>query len=251
MENPTASEETFYTSLYAVQKQITSVKKEVDNPYFHSKYADLPAVWEMIGPILKENWFTLRATVVDFGGHYSLRYTLRHKDGHQDSWDYPLPEDTTNPQKTAAALTYARRVSLGMYFQIITEADDDGNKAAGLDKPAAKPSAIAVFKPKGEPVPPTAEDSEPDPVVKGDPDLGSVRAVIKACSKPKDFGDGNTSQGFVADDIWYNAYTPEHQKILLKAKGNKMPVIIEYKKKGKYKNVTNVRWVPTDVEFAK
>lgn len=246
------NEVSFYEALYKVQKEITSVKKEVENPFFHSKYADLPAVWEMIGPILKDNWFTLRATCVL---PHALRYTLRHKDGFQDSWDYPLPDDTSNPQKTAAALTYARRVSLGMYFQIITESDDDGNKASGLDnaRSAPKPSAaaIAVFKPKvAEPAPKTAEDSEPDPVIKGDPDLGSVRAVIKSAAKPKDF-DGVTSWGFVADDVWYNTANPDHADILNKSKGNKMPVIIEFKRKGKYKYVQNVRWVPTDVEFAK
>jgi len=44
-----------YTALFAVQTSVDVVRKTADNPFFKSKYADLPAVWDVVKDSLKEN----------------------------------------------------------------------------------------------------------------------------------------------------------------------------------------------------
>lgn len=56
------------------------------------------------------------------------------EDGENVVSRFPIG-DTSNPQKVGSAITYAKRYNLGQLFNIITDEDDDGNKASVKSEP--------------------------------------------------------------------------------------------------------------------
>lgn len=48
-------ESNIYSSLATFRELVSAVKKDADNPFFKSKYADLPSILEVIKEPLKES----------------------------------------------------------------------------------------------------------------------------------------------------------------------------------------------------
>lgn len=107
------------------QKKIEAVKKEAENPFFKSRYADLPSVITACKKQLNDNGIAVLQPVIgDF-----VETRLVHESGEWFSSKTRIvcakPND---PQAYGSAVTYARRYGLQSMVFMSAE-DDDGEEA--------------------------------------------------------------------------------------------------------------------------
>jgi hypothetical protein len=129
-----------YAAFIAAQTEFEVLKKESNNPYFKSKYADLAAVLDSIKPALKKHKIGIRQVIIDSPdpasevGYVCVETILFCEDGSElRGGVLKLPAARNDPQAYGSALTYARRYSLMAAVGIAGE-DDDGNAASDAIK---------------------------------------------------------------------------------------------------------------------
>lgn len=125
------------SALLKAQSEILGAKKDSENPFFKSQYADLETVWETIrGPLSKNGLSIAQPLEADEHGSY-LVTTLLHTSGQFISGRVKLIASKQDPQGYGAAITYFRRFSLASMVGVY-QVDDDGNEASGRTGPATK-----------------------------------------------------------------------------------------------------------------
>lgn len=130
------TEETFnqHELTIKILSSITALTKKKDNPFFKSKYVDLPTILQEIKPILFENecYLTQQITASEKA---TLKTQIFHKSGTVLlEATAPIPvKDINNPQNWGSAITFMKRYSLTALLGI-EEEDDDGNKATKTTK---------------------------------------------------------------------------------------------------------------------
>jgi hypothetical protein len=155
------------TSLAKAQSEIVGAKKDSDNPFFKSKYADLAACWDACREALSANGLAVIQTT-QRGEPVTIQWettdkesgevsafkvdtvelviltTLMHTSGQWISSPLPMIPRDASPQGIGSAITYGRRYGLcGMVG--VAQVDDDGNQASG------RPSGTKVgHLPKGD-----------------------------------------------------------------------------------------------------
>jgi len=156
-------------ALAKAQAIMATAKKDSQNPFFRSSYADLASVWEACREPLTQNGLS----VAQFPGFEPgnpptalVTTILLHTSGQwmAETAGAPLPDQTrkdgsvekANAQGVGSAITYLRRYALAAVASV-SPVDDDGNVASGK-KPerggAASPVRGTVPK---EPVAPTPQ----------------------------------------------------------------------------------------------
>ena len=127
-------------ALAKAQGSLTSAPKQKTNPHFKSKYADLPALWEVSRKVLSDNGLALLQLPrhVPEGG-ICIETVLTHSSGQWIADDgLFVPATKQDAQGYGSAMTYARRYSMGAILGLVSDEDDDGN---GASRPAASKSA--------------------------------------------------------------------------------------------------------------
>lgn len=121
------------TALAKAQGEMTHAKKDADNPFFKSKYADLPAVIDAARPHLAKHGLSVsQFTDIDEQSRVILISQLNHSSGQWQRSVYPLNPVKNDPQGLGSAFTYARRYTYcGLTGIAATGEDDDGNAASG------------------------------------------------------------------------------------------------------------------------
>lgn len=132
-----------FKALALFHVKMDKVKKDANNPFFHSKYASLENILDAIRVPLQECdlEFTQFPT-----GQYGLTTILFHIPSGEYLQDSYMMEPTKkDPQGAGSVITYQRRYALTSILCINVETDDDGNigthggatpdKAAENDKP--------------------------------------------------------------------------------------------------------------------
>lgn len=117
-------------ALLAAQKAITFAVKDAANPFFKSKYADLPTVIDAVKPALNEAGITfMQSASPSDSGTLALTTRLIHVSGEwiEDTAVTPLVKN--DPQSYGSAITYLRRYSLAAMTGLYQD-DDDGNAAS-------------------------------------------------------------------------------------------------------------------------
>ena len=120
------------TALVQVQGEVKSAVKDAENPYFHSKYATLGAVWESCRALLNKNGLAVIQTTEVVGDRVALVSTLAHTSGEWIKGRLLLMPVKSDPQGIGSAISYARRYCLAALLGIVADEDDDGNAATGL-----------------------------------------------------------------------------------------------------------------------
>ena len=125
-------------ALVAAQAEFSAVPKTAENPFFHSKYADLASVVKAAQPILAKHGLAVsqHPTVVD--GEPSLTTYLLHSSGQSLQSTMRLCAAKSDPQGQGAAITYARRFAYQAVLGLVADDDDDGNKATQAKQAAPK-----------------------------------------------------------------------------------------------------------------
>lgn len=126
-------------ALSKAQGEMRPAKKDADNPFFKSKYADIASVWEACREALSKNELAVvQQPMITNGRGNILVTTLVHKSGQWMRSYTPVLQKDDTAQAFGSGITYARRYSLSAMLGIAPEEDDDGNAASGREhKPTA------------------------------------------------------------------------------------------------------------------
>lgn len=127
------------------QAKLHPAKKDADNPFFKSKYADLPAVWDALVPFREEGIAIVQCPAEADAGHIAIETTLAHASGQWIRSRLVMPLAKNDPQVAGSAITYGRRYALGCMTGLVTEEDDDGNAASHAPQ-ASAPRAPMTHK---------------------------------------------------------------------------------------------------------
>ena len=116
-------------ALSKAQGQFEHAKKDADNPFFKSKYADLASVIDAARPHLAANKLAVIQPTKRTSEGLLLVTLLTHESGEYIGGEYPIKPTKDDPQGMGSALTYARRYAFSAITGIASE-DDDGNAAS-------------------------------------------------------------------------------------------------------------------------
>jgi hypothetical protein len=123
-----------------VQAQLKMVPASKDhiNPYFKSKYADLPSCWEAVACFREHGIAITQSPMEGPDGFIVLDTQLSHTSGQWMRSRLKIRVAKDDPQGYGSAITYARRYALGCMTGLVTEEDDDGNAASHPQQPRAQ-----------------------------------------------------------------------------------------------------------------
>lgn len=124
------------------QSELKPVDKNSTNPFFKSKYADLPEVMQTIQPLLAKNKLAVVQMMSELNGEPALTTIVLHESGEKIEATSPLFLAKNDPQSHGSSVTYARRYGVMSALGIVADEDDDANKATQA-KAAYKPSSTA------------------------------------------------------------------------------------------------------------
>ena len=173
-----------FKALSSFQKEVTAAKKTSDNPFHHSKYADLAEVWDTIREPLTKNGLSV-IQIPEFGegvmtivteeknskepekskvttmtqAQLLITTVVAHVSGAFIKSTLAITPIKGDPQAVGSAITYGRRYSLTAVLGIAQD-DDDGNAASGKTAPPANAPAPPP------PAPPSAPKSDKAPATK-------------------------------------------------------------------------------------
>lgn len=136
-------------ALIKVQGSIKGAEKGSDNPFYHSKYADLESCWEAAKEPLQVNGLAVTQLVGEFDstGSQGLTTMLIHKSGQFISQYASIPLAKKDPHGAGSGITYLRRYGLASILGLL-QVDDDGNKATKEPKiavPTKEPTGKAEY----------------------------------------------------------------------------------------------------------
>jgi hypothetical protein len=136
-------------ALCQFQATVTNPKKDSDNPFFKSKYADLDEIIKAIRPAMEKSGLSfIQNPAKDETGSIGVYTMLLHKSGEYIIFDPVLvPVTKKDAQGIGAAMTYARRYSLGAALGIATDEDDDANSIVP-DKQPQQPTKRKQYQQK-------------------------------------------------------------------------------------------------------
>lgn len=119
----------------AAQKEIENIRKNKNNPFFKSKYADLAAVLGGCREVLANHGLAvIQTTRVTEEGTNILVTTLVHESGESIEGEMIIRPMKADPQAMGSAMTYARRYAYSAMVGV-AETDDDGHKGSETTPP--------------------------------------------------------------------------------------------------------------------
>ena len=124
----------FFTALTGFQHECPAVEKTHEVPNRDKKtvryrYAALEDIVEVVRPFLEKWGFSWTVKPQQTDGHVKASVYAHHKDGHEEVTEFEVPLDPeaymSDPQRAAAALTFARRYAFINAFGIVTKGEDN------------------------------------------------------------------------------------------------------------------------------
>lgn len=131
-------------ALIKFQNEMEPVVYDASNPFFKSKYATLAKLVSMASPIATKHGLAVSQLVEGEGGVTTI---LMHESGEYLASTLTLKASKDDPQGHGSAITYARRYAYASILGLISEDDDDGNKASNLKATTDKPTETTQLPP--------------------------------------------------------------------------------------------------------
>ena len=130
-------------SLLQFHKEIGKIAKTSTNPFFKSKYADLPSILDAINEPLQNAGLV----IISIPDNEGLTTLLIHSEsGEYISATAIMKPVKNDPQAIGSAITYQRRYSIGSILNLNIDNDDDGNKAS-IKAEQQQPKDVVPHKP--------------------------------------------------------------------------------------------------------
>lgn len=117
------------TALSIAQGSMENAKKDSNNPFFKSKYADLSAIVNAGKEAMKSNGLAISQIMEPDTEKAIVITLLMHKSGQWIKSTVSLKPTASTPQAMGSAITYARRYGYQAILGLSAE-DDDGNSAS-------------------------------------------------------------------------------------------------------------------------
>ena len=130
-------------ALSSAQGEFGTVPKTADNPFFKSKYADLPAVVQEATPILTKHGLSVTQMLGYEMDADTLTTRLMHSSGQWIESTMRLHMTKQDAQGHGSAVTYARRYSYMAMLGLVSDVDDDGNAASVPAQPTTATQTTA------------------------------------------------------------------------------------------------------------
>ena len=127
---------TIYYKLAMVKREIGTLTKKSDNPFFKSKYLELSDLLEAVEPLL-DKWGLLLLQPIEENKVKTLIFDADSKDS---VWSEMELIPNNNPQQMGSQISYFRRYTLTSLLAI-AQIDDDGNHASKPPKKEALDTA--------------------------------------------------------------------------------------------------------------
>lgn len=193
-------------ALAAFQAEVKAIPKTADNPFFRSKYADLPTVVEAVQPLLTKNGLVVTQmpcllTSGPDGLSDGLQTILMHTSGQFIEATMLLHLPKLDPQGQGSAITYARRYSYMAVLGLVADVDDDGNAASvNTPKPAPALGAHKRSAPKAPSAPAHGMStlSAPTPEAR----VGAAEAKRELMADARDKGWDEVNAKARAKEAW-------------------------------------------------
>lgn len=150
--------------IFIVQSEAPVIRKNSDNPYFKSKYAEYPEIQAEVRPItIKQGLLVNFAPVA---GNLLIMTVKDIETGEYYEVTMDLKTIQDSPQAQGSAITYGKRYMYTAFFDLIIEdaSDDDGNAASNA-KPKEQKQAQQTQQPAAnasKPVDPNRPYLNPD-----------------------------------------------------------------------------------------
>ncbi|RUP37034.1 MAG: hypothetical protein EKK63_15810 [Acinetobacter sp.] len=123
-------------ALLKFQGEAKKIIKTANNPFFNSKYADLPSILDEITEPLQK----CGLVVSQFPDGEGLTTILIHPDsGEYIQANGTMKPVKNDPQSIGSAITYQRRYALCAILGLNVDKDDDGNEASKPEPTPKKP----------------------------------------------------------------------------------------------------------------
>lgn len=132
-------------SIVAASHRLGALKADSVNSHFKSEYISLQTMMAAAKAALKDHNVTVfhsaefRSESTNHAAqgasqfpHVIVRTILMHDSGEAFMVSVPMPLTQHTPHAAAGAITYGRRIGLGMALGIVVDEDDDGNAVSGL-----------------------------------------------------------------------------------------------------------------------
>ena len=117
------------------QAEIENPKNTANNPFFHSKYAPLQEILNLVRPKLARHGLAILQSPSGDGKNITINTILMHESGEWiEGEPLVLQADKPTAQSAGSAITYGRRYAISAVLGISSEDDDDGNSASGNGK---------------------------------------------------------------------------------------------------------------------
>ena len=118
-----------FSALAKAQAGILSAKKDSENPFFRSKFADLSSIWDAIRKPLTDNGLCIIQTCEGQVGAMLLITWLGHSSGQWMKSRFPLNPAKNDPQSIGSVITYMKRYALSAIVGVVADEDDDAEVA--------------------------------------------------------------------------------------------------------------------------
>ena len=208
MENQLQSEQTndLVSALVKASAEIKTAKKDAENPFFKSRYSDLPCIVEACKSALLKNNLVVTQSTTLLNGATLLVTTLHHTSGQWIRGYYPVTAVKADPQAMGSAVTYARRYALSAMVGVVSEDDDDGESAMGRSAfSAPKRNGVEHF----EPISRVAQEHSEEPIKASAGADGAIdwKSVKIHFGKNKDMALGSLTPRSLS--WWIREWTPQ------------------------------------------
>ena len=209
MENQLQSEQTndLVSALVKASADIKTAKKDAENPFFKSKYSDLPSIVDACKSALLKNNLVVTQSTTLVNGVTALVTTLHHTSGQWIRGYYPVTAVKADPQAMGSAITYARRYALSAIVGVVSEDDDDGESAMGRSVYSSpKRNGIEYIEPTNRV---TTQGNSEEPIKASASADGSIdwKSVKIHFGKNKDMALGTLTPRSLS--WWIREWTPQ------------------------------------------
>lgn len=121
-------------ALALAQSEMGVAKKDSENPFFKSSYANLESIVLACRAALTKNNLAVSQTTKYENGVLLLVTTLLHASGQYIFGEYPIISQKQDPQAVGSAISYAKRYALAALVGVVSSDEDDDAERA-LDRP--------------------------------------------------------------------------------------------------------------------